>query len=148
MSDTNNRVQTRHWIWLAALATSVWLLSSMYAEKSMGAAPGESGWITEDTHLCHTSVITTYTIASLNHWAAVIKRLESVGGDVNDLGPADLAMGNRLFRWCSTLSEGYPVVLDTVEGDYALVRWARSLDFGDYTFIIRLHDFQAGGLRL
>ena len=34
--STENKVPLRNWVWLAGLAASVWLLSSMYAEQSQG----------------------------------------------------------------------------------------------------------------
>lgn len=147
MSDTTNRVQFRHWIWMLVVATTVYVLSSMYAEKSMGQEPGDMGFITAGTNLCYTNTITPYIIDDFEQWAALIERMEAAGG-VIFLSEEDTELGVNLSSWCSTLAEGYPVVKIIEYGEYALVYWDRSLGFGASSFLIRLRDFQAGGLRL
>lgn len=162
MSDTTNRVRLRHWLWLVALMITVWVLAFAWAEKSQGEtfsfdralvveelAPvrGDLGFITAGTNLCHTESITSYTIEALGQWTALIERLEAAGGAAF-LSEEDNDLGSSLSKWCSTLGTGYPVVVFHVDREHALVSWEKSLDFGDYTFIIRVFDFQAGGLRL
>lgn len=149
------RIPFRRWVGLAALVVLVWVLSFAYAEKSTGVeidellvTRGDIGFITKNTHLCHTDSITEKTISGLTLWAALIKRLEAVNGDHLLLSESDNALGNNLSRWCATLSEGYPVLMWTVKDDHAIVFWVPSLGFGNQPFIIRLEDFQAGGLRL
>ena len=150
----NIRVPLKHWLRLAVVAASVWVLAAAYAGKGMGveieeydATRGDIGFITENTHLCHVDVITQSTIGMLDQWAALITRLEAAGGAIF-LSEEDNALGDELSRWCSTLSEGYPVMVWYVSGDYVLIRWDTSLGFGEDFMIIRLEDFQGGGLRL
>ena len=147
MSNTTNRVRFRHWVWLTVLTLAVWVLAFSYAEKSEGAEYGDLGYITEGTNLCHTDNITPHTIARLLRWGALIERLDAAGG-VIFLSAEDNDLGSTLSEWCNTLSEGYPVVLYHIDGEYALMVWEKSLGFGSYTFIIKLYDFQSGGLRL
>ena len=147
MSDTTNRVSLKNWCRLVVLAVTVYVLSSMYAEKSMGAERGDLGFITVGTHLCHTDNITPNTTDGLEQWAALIERLEAAGG-APLLSAEDNELGANLSAWCSTIAEGYPVVMGYEDGEYALVYWDRKLGFGVYSFLIRLRDFQAGGLRL
>ncbi len=162
MSYTTNRVRFRHWVWLTVLTLVVWVLAFELAERSQGAtfsfdrafvveelAPvrGDLGFITAGTNLCHTDSIEPESINGLEQWAALDERLEAAGGAIF-LSAEDNELGNALSRWCNTLAEGYPVMIFQIEGEHALVFWDRSLDFGRNPFIIRLSDFQAGGLRL
>ncbi len=148
------KVPFRHWVWLVGLAVGVAVLSSVYADKSQGMVGppitytvGDIGYITEDTHLCHTDVIAKQTISGLAQWSALIDRLRAAGGALF-LSEEDNDLGSNLARYCSTLAEGYPVILYEVAYPYALASFDPSLGFGDGTFIIRLFDFQTGGLRL
>lgn len=149
MSDTTNRVRLRDWLWVIGLTVLVVVvvLGSAYAEQSSGAERGDLGYITKGTNLCHTDTITPYTIDSLEQWAALMERLEAAGGAIF-LSAEDNELGQTLGKWCSTLAEGYPVVVGHEDGEYALIFWDRKLGFGVYPFIIRLRDFQEGGLRL
>lgn len=147
MSDTTNRVPFKHWLWLAAITIAVWVLSFMWADKSMGQERGDLGYLTANTHLCHTTKITEDTIATLDRWAALIARLEAAGGAIF-LSKEDNTLGNSMSGWCNTLGEGYPVVVQIVSGDHVLLTWDPSLDFLSRPFIVRLTDLQTGGLRL
>lgn len=152
---SERRVPLKHWLYVIVIAVAVAVLGSAWAKKS-GAVEideplvtrGDIGFITENTHLCHTDSITEKTISGLTLWAALIERLEAVDGDHLLLSESDNALGNNLSRWCNTLAEGYPVMVWTVKDDHAILFWVPSLDFGHLPFIIRLEDFQAGGLRL
>ena len=141
------RVQFRHWIWLAVVAATVYVLSSMYAEKSMGATRGDLGFITAGTNLCETYGISPHTIKRLATWTALVERLDAAGGAIF-LSEEDYELGENLSKRCSTLAEGYPVMIFLIEDEHALVFWDKSLNFAGSPFIIRLSDFQAGGLRL
>ena len=143
----NQRVPLRNWLWLTGLTIAVWVLSFAYAEKSQGAESGDLGYITAGTNLCHTDSITPYTIEALRQWTALIERLDAAGG-VAFLSEEDNDLGSSLSKWCSTLGTGYPVVVFHVDGEHSLMVWEKSLGFGSYTFIIKLYDFQSGGLRL
>ena len=139
-----DRVPFFQWTCLAVILGLVWILG---AEVANSAERGDRGFITASTHLCHTTDITPLTIEGLYQWGALIERLEAAGGAIF-LSEEDNDLGSTLSRWCSTLSEGYPVVLFRVDGDHALAVWDTSLGFGTGPFIIKLSDFQAGGLRL
>lgn len=155
----NRTVPFRHWLYLIGLGVAVLVLSSAYAGKSQGeffepwfapevaAGPGDTGFITENTHLCHTNAITHQTISALDQWTALIARLDAAGGAAL-LSQEDNDLGVGLSQWCSTLSEGYPVVLTSTKGDHALAVFHWELGFSDAPFIIRLDDFHTGGLEL
>lgn len=153
---SEKRVPLRNWLGLVALTVLVWGLSSAYAENSMGelwsvtgSTPemGDVGFITANTHLCHTSSITPQTISALDQWAALIERLEAAGGAIF-LSEEDNDLGASLGQWCSTLADGYPVIFIITKGDHAIVSWDLSLGFAHRPFIIRLDDFHTGGLEL
>lgn len=139
-----DRVPFFQWTILAVIIGLVWILG---AEVANSAEVGDTGFITEDTNLCHAHVITPQTIDGLEQWSALVVRLEAAGGAIF-LSEDDNALGERLVQWCSTLAEGYPVFLFAIEGEHALIKWDPSLDFGTYLMIIKLSDFQDGGLRL
>lgn len=155
-------VPLKHWLYLAGVLGLVWVLASAYAEKSQGAdigfdrafiieevtpVRGDIGYVTEDTNLCHVDSITERNIRLLTQWTALIERLNSTGGTIF-LSESDNALGDSLSRWCMTLDEGYPVMIFQIEGEHALIFWDRSLGFDPHPLIIKLSDFQAGGLRL
>ena len=140
------RVSFKRWVILLLALASVGYI--LYSDVSESAELGDNGFLTKGTHMCDADRIIPETVDDLEQWRALIERLNAVDDDVTKLSKDDNRLGGVLSKWCGTLSEGYPVVLFNVDGDYALATWDKSLGFTLRSFIIRLSDFQSGGLRL
>lgn len=138
-----NPIPFSYWVCLAVVMALVWILGS---EVAKSAEIGDVGFITEQTNICYTDRIVPKTVDALEQWSALAEKLKAVGGEVYKLSEADIALGMELGQWCATPAKGYPIVLFEVDGDYALAIWEYTLEFCTPTFIIRLRDFQAGGL--